>query len=472
MSKILIMNYKYFILLFLPFLIQAQEVEIKILSNNINTNGSEFNFLQVNKKTAYYSSATLEGDDYQSAIYKTIVKNGEWEKGRYVNLDKSFSAANMSYLENDIWRYFSACDIIGNCKIAKRDNQNTITQFLNNKINLENSSNTQPHITIDNKQKVLYFVSDRKGGFGGLDIWLSIIDKNGNYGVPINVGEKINSDADEITPFYNNESGTLYFSSNKKGGSGGFDIYTSEGKLNLWTNLKNVTELNSKYDEMYLTFFAQKKGYLASNRGDTSCCNNIYSFQYSSKAKDTIQNNAFVKHLPLSLYFHNDEPDCCTMKTTTNKTYQEAYISYFQMEEKYSKISKNPIVKKFFPDSLQSNFNKLNLILDQILSELISGKKVEIQIKGYASPLHEKQYNINLSQRRIASLTNFIDLYKSNIFNSYLASENFIISVISFGESKSSDKASANPNDKKNSIYGIDAMLERKIEIIDVKLIE
>ena len=105
MSKILIMNYKYFILLFLPFLIQAQEVEIKILSNNINTNGSEFNFLQVNKKTAYYSSATLEGDDYQSAIYKTIVENGEWKKGRYVNLDKSFSAANMSYLENDIWRY-------------------------------------------------------------------------------------------------------------------------------------------------------------------------------------------------------------------------------------------------------------------------------------------------------------------------------------------------------------------------------
>ena len=472
MSKILIMNYKYFILLFLPFLIQAQEVEIKILSNNINTNGSELNFLQVNKKIAYYSSATLEGDDYQSAIYKTIVKNGEWGKGRYVNLDKSFSAANMSYLENDIWRYFSACDIIGNCKIAKRDNKNTITQFLNNKINLENSSNTQPHITTDNKQKVLYFVSDRKGGFGGLDIWLSIIDKNGNYGVPINVGENINSDADEITPFYNNESGTLYFSSNKKGGSGGFDIYTSEGKLNLWTNLKNVTELNSKYDEMYLTFFTQKKGYLASNRGDTSCCNNIYSFEYSAKAKDTIQNNEFVKHLPLSLYFHNDEPDCGTMKTTTNKTYQEAYISYFQMEEEYSKISKNPIVKKFFLDSLQANFNKLNLILDQILSELTSGKKVEIQIKGYASPLHEKQYNINLSKRRIKSFVNYVELHQGKVFSFYLENGNFQIIELPFGENNAANSVSSNPNDKKNSIYGIDAMLERKIEIIDIKLIE
>ena len=472
MSKILIMNYKYFMLLFLPFLTQAQEAEIKILSNNINTNGSEFNFLQVNKNTAYYSSATLEGDVYQSAIYKTIVKNGEWIKGRYVNFEKPFSAANISYLENDIWKYFSACDIIGNCKIAKRDNKNTISQFLNNKINLENSTNTQPHIATDKKQKVLYFVSDRTGGFGGLDIWLSIIDRNGNYGVPINVGKNINSDADEITPFYNNESGTLYFSSNKKGGSGGFDIYTSEGKLNLWTNLKNMTEINSKYDEMYLTFFTQNKGYFSSNRGDTSCCNNIYSFEYSAKVKDTIQNNEFAKHLPLNLYFHNDEPDCCTMKTTTNKTYQEAYISYFKMEEEYSNISRDPIVKKFFLDSLQANFNKFNLILDQILLQLTSGKKVEIQIKGYASPLYEKEYNINLSQRRIVSLTNFIDLYKSNIFRPHLSSKNFIISVISFGESKSSEKVSSNPSDKKNSIYGIDAMLERKIEIIDVKLIE
>ena len=131
-------------------------------------------------------------------------------------------------------------------------------------------------------------------------------------------------------------------------------------------------------------------------------------------------------------------------------------------------MSKNPIVKKFFSDSLKANFNKVNLILEQILSELSSGKKVEIQIKGYASPLHEKQYNINLSQRRIMSLINFINLYKSNIFSPYFSSKKFIITVKPFGESKSSEKASDNPNNIKQSIYGIDAMLERKIEIIDV----
>ena len=462
------MNCKYFILLFLPFLIQAQEVEIKILSNNINTNGAEFNFLQVNKNTAYYSSSTLERDEYQTAIYKTTYNKGKWGKGKYENLGKSFSTANISYSENDIWRHFTVCDNMGNCKIAKRGDENSIAQLLNSNINLKNSNNTQPHITINNKQKIMYFVSDRKGGFGGLDIWLSIIDNNGNYGIPINAGKSINSAADEITPFLNIDERTLYFSSNKKDGHGGFDIYKSTGKLNLWDTPKNVIALNSKYDEMYLTFFTKDKGYFASNRADTICCNDIYSFKYNKAAIGSIQHNNFLKYLPLNLYFHNDEPDCCTMKTTTNKTYKEAYVSYFLMEEEYNKVSEDSTVKKFFSDSLQANFNKLNLILEQILSELTSGKKVEIQIKGYASPLHEIQYNINLSKRRIMSLTNFINLYKSNIFNPYMLSKKLIITVMPFGESKSPKKISDDPKNIKKSIYGIDAMLERKIEIINI----
>ena len=64
--------------------------------------------------------------------------------------------------------------------------KNQKAEILNNNINLSNSTNTQPHKTTYNNKDILYFVSDRKGGFGGLDIWFCIIDKDGNYGEFIN----------------------------------------------------------------------------------------------------------------------------------------------------------------------------------------------------------------------------------------------------------------------------------------------
>ena len=146
------MNYKYFILLFSPFLLQSQQVEIKILSNNINTNSSEFNFIQVNDTMAFYSSLSLEGDNYQSAIYKTVYRKGKWQKGKYENFGRLFSAANIYSSKNDIWTYFTACDNMSNCKIVRKDRRNSASQFLNNSINLKNSNNTQPHITNYKKQ--------------------------------------------------------------------------------------------------------------------------------------------------------------------------------------------------------------------------------------------------------------------------------------------------------------------------------
>ena len=72
-------------------------------------------FIQVNDKTAFYSSATLEGDVFQSAVYKTTYNKEKWQKGIYENLGKSFSAANIFYSENVIWRHFTICDNMGNC---------------------------------------------------------------------------------------------------------------------------------------------------------------------------------------------------------------------------------------------------------------------------------------------------------------------------------------------------------------------
>jgi len=466
-----------FILLFLPIFTFSQVLTISHLKGNINTYGPELNFVQIDENTAYYTSSTLEEDIYQSAIFSSILKYGKWQKGKYINLGDSYSTANSHFPKNELVFYFSICDEQGNCKIALRNYKDKITEELGNNINLVNSTNTQPHIAVHNQQKVMYFVSDRKGGFGGMDIWLSIIDKDGNYGIPINAGDKINSDFDEITPFFNSFEEVLYFSSNKKNGVGGFDIYTALGKLNLWDKSVNKMQLNTEQDEMYLSFYSPSKGYFSSNRkgalftSNEFCCNDIFSFELEEllpEESDNILNIA--KFLPLKLYFHNDEPDCCTMSVATDKTYKDAYISYFKMESKYNLYSPNSTF--FFEDYLKVNFNKLRRIFTHILVDLDLGKKIQLHVKGFASPLHKKDYNINLSKRRIQSFVNYLKVYENMSFSPFLKSGFLEIIELPFGESKSTKKVSDNPNDRLNSIYSLDAILERRIEIIDVKLID
>jgi len=465
------------IILFFPILTFSQGVSISHLLGNINTYGSELNFVQIDENTAYYTSSNLEEDIYQSAIFSSTLNDGNWQKGEYINLGNSYSTANSHFPKNELVFYFSACDNQENCKIVLRNYKKQITEELNSNINPANSTNTQPHIAIHNQQKVMYFVSDRKGGFGGMDIWLSIINKDGNYGIPINAGDKINSAFDEITPFFNSFQEVLYFSSNRKNGLGGFDIYTADGKLNLWDKAINAIQLNTKQDEMYLSFYTQKKGYFSSNRkgalyaSKEFCCNDIFSFEleeYEVLQPDNVL--LIAKFLPLSLYFHNDEPDCCTMRVTTDKTYKDAYISYFKMEEQYNLYSPNSIV--FFEDSLKGNFNNLKLIFSNVLTDLKKGKKIQLDVKGFASPLHKKDYNINLSKRRIQSFVNYLKVYENNAFLPFLKSGFLQIIELPYGESKPIKKISDNPNDRRNSIYSLDAILERRIEIIDVKLID
>ena len=158
------------------------------------------------------------------------------------------------------------------------------------------------------------------------------------------------------------------------------------------------------------------------------------------------------------------------MNTSTEITYKEAYISYFNMKREYNKYNSN--LESFFEDSLKGNFNKLGIIFSHILSDLKQGKKIQLQIKGYASPLHKKEYNSNLSKRRIKSFVNYVSLYEGGVFSSYLKNGDFQIIELSFGENNAANSVSDDPTDTHQSIFSLAAMLERKIEIVDIKLVE
>ena len=287
-------------------------------------------------------------------------------------------------------------------------------------------------------------------------------------------GERINTKYNEITPFYNVWSGELFFSSDREEKENGIDIYKSSGSLNLWNMPKKVEELNSKEDDLYLSFYDEYSGYFSSNRSpsiyenEENCCNDVFSFKYPKKDSliltfiDTIK-----KHLPIKLYFHNDEPDPRTLEISTKKTYKETYITYHILKDEYLKINPSKQIEDFFEKTLKGNYNKLNLTLNYVLETLEKGNMVELHIKGFASPLYEKQYNTNLSKRRISSFMNLINSFENGQLKNYLDIGKLKIIELPFGENQS-QHVSDNPEDRKKSVYSKDAMLERKIEIVEI----
>lgn len=120
----------------------------------------------------------------------------------------------------------------------------------------------QPTLSKDGKR--LYVVSDKKGGFGGKDLYF--VDINGDsLGELINMGKNVNSAANEMFPFITS-SNTLYFSSDKTGGFGGLDVYTYD-RANKTVRLITDTAINTSFDDFSIIFNEQEnEGYLTSNR--------------------------------------------------------------------------------------------------------------------------------------------------------------------------------------------------------------
>lgn len=133
-----------------------------------------------------------------------------------------------------------------------------------------------PSINVDDN--VLYFSSDRPGGFGGMDIWK--VEKNGSsWGVPINLGSGVNTSSNEVFPFIHAD-GTLFFSSNGHNSTGGGDIFFSKAYNGEFAAPVNLgTKFNTNSDDFGFIIDRDKKnGYFSSNREGGSGQDDIYSF--------------------------------------------------------------------------------------------------------------------------------------------------------------------------------------------------
>ena len=489
-------------------------VIIEHLDTNVNSKVSEYAPIEVDS-VLYFSSLRNKKDKDKKndvSFNKIFTSKRDSAKSKHkwkraVEMDSVLNrfgvhSANAAFNKDYTEIIFSRCTQVNassfSCKLYSSKHTNgawSTPVILPSPVNIDGYSTTQPNWVELNGETYLFFSSDRSGGLGGMDIWYCKKTSDVTYSNPVNAGKLINTYEDEKTPYVENVTKTLYFSSNHHKGMGGFDIFKSQFIDEKFTAPENAGyPINSPLNDLYYSVNSRKnKVYLSSNRIGSyfeekqSCCNDIYAFEITPLVKwdsivpvDTVKQilNQMKVLVPLTLYFHNDEPDKKTLAITTTRNYKNTCLDYLAMLPLYLKefpkglhgdtlsIATNK-VENFFEDSVQAGLNDLEkfaLLLEDVLRR---GETVKITMKGFCSPLASTDYNVNLAKRRISSLQNYFREYKNGLFMPYIQSGKVIFFEENIGELLKST-VSDDYYDTRNSIYNPKAASERKIQIIAI----
>ena len=150
-------------------------------------------------------------------------------------------------------------------------------------------SNGQATISPDGK--VMYFASDRPGGFGGTDLYKSVKGMDGKWSAPENLGPKINSEGNEMFPYYDAKGGYLFFSSNGWPGLGGLDVFVTKVKRDgSYTKPQNLgAPINSNRDDFGFIYKQDGSGFVSSNRAGGKGDDDIYSYKNMPRFQDKIK---------------------------------------------------------------------------------------------------------------------------------------------------------------------------------------
>ncbi len=186
------------------------------------------------------------------------------------------------------------------------------------------------------------------------------------------------------------------------------------------------------------------------------------------------------RYLPIRLYFDNDEPNKRTMVTTTTKLYSQTYFAYYPKKDSFIQVFTDRMIgndkekaaqelEVFFEDSLKGEWNRLRFFTEVLFDKLKKGDKVEIEIKGFASPRAPSGYNKNLTARRIMSVMNHFSDFDGALLKKYLSTGQLVVVEVPNGEDKSRKDVIDTYSDPRNSVFNVKASRERRVEIIGIQ---
>jgi outer membrane protein OmpA-like peptidoglycan-associated protein len=271
-------------------------VSIENIGPNINTNYDEYvPILSADEKLIYFTSRRptefndelyKDGMHYEDIHHASKDSTGKWQQAvaaEYpLNMADHDACIGISSDSKTLFlfRALKENPALGNIYESKFVNRKwTAPTKLGSNIN--STRGWESSITISGDSKRLYFSSDRPGGYGGFDIWFCDLLPNNTWGTPKNLGPEINTKYNEDCPFIHFDNITLFFSSDGHNTMGGYDVFSSVyfADKDKWTKPINIGyPINSVDDDMYFIYSSDgSKGYMSSSmRKDTKGGNDIY----------------------------------------------------------------------------------------------------------------------------------------------------------------------------------------------------
>lgn len=287
----------------------------------------------------------------------------------------------------------------------------------------------------------LYFSSNMPGGMGGNDIWKVTINKDGSFGIPQNMGSKVNTPGNESFPFISEDNKTLYFASSGHLGFGGYDVFMVDlakgsGAVNLGK------PINSEKDDFSFTFNSEKNmGFLASNRSGIDnlykaipvCGVSVNAVVTDAKTGEPLQGASVSIIDAKKNVIATQETDGngsvnyyveCE-KGYTLQVVRDGYegaredVAPSKGETRDVKLAMQPIEVIVEPEvivlrEIFFEYDKSNITaegafeLDKLVQVMTDNPEMVIMVKAHTDNRGEDKYNLRLSERRAKSTLEYV----------------------------------------------------------------
>jgi outer membrane protein OmpA-like peptidoglycan-associated protein len=293
----------------------------------VNTKYTEYNpVVSADETTLAYTAyrpntgKTRTGDKFIEEIYISYNSNGSWTEPRVIPIahDYNVGSAGISPDGQKMLIFMGgSLDPGGLYQITKSGDSwskpSLVTPNLNTPKYLESTASITPD------GKTIYFASDRMGGQGGLDIYKTTLQANGTWTAPVNLGPTINTKANEDAPFIHPDQKTLFFTSDGHNSMGGRDIFVTRLVGEKWTSPENMGyPVNTTANDNYFTLIADgTRAYFSSDRKGGMGGQDIYSLDMPAESanipltmiKGKILNAETGKPMPTRIYLVDNETD-------------------------------------------------------------------------------------------------------------------------------------------------------------------